>query len=301
MPRRPVWVSGTRVRVAAAKSQRVTSLPTRLRSGTRCPSEVASKLRAPRTMRRAPGSSRRRSPTATTSSSACWPSASAQTTGEPGRVARTWARPALSAAPLPRFTGSVTTSAPAARTCAKRSAYAAPDPSSTTTTAQSGRAARRSATVCCIAGPGQKAGTSTVGCTRSALDVEDVGGATLAAVARPVADLAVEEERRGAAAVDVVGGDRSEALHQGGELGHRGAGAVAGGAAVDHHDEQVVVVDDADGGARLVALDEWLPKLVSTSTSSMPSRTALSATSAGPNDRVFHTPASTSVCASVAV
>ena len=46
---------------------------------------------------------------------------------------------------------------------------------------------------------------------------------------------------------------------------------------------------------------EWLPKFVSTSTSSIPSTTAPSSTIAGPKLSVFHAPAATSSSALVAV
>ncbi len=45
---------------------------------------------------------------------------------------------------------------------------------------------------------------------------------------------------------------------------------------------------------------EWLPTLVSTSTSSMPATTAPPSSTAGPNESVFQTPSATS-CAAVVV
>src|SRR6478752_6595601 len=86
-------------------------------------------------------------------------------------------------------------------------------------------------------------------------DVEDVARAALAAVGGRVDHLAVEVHRRRPAAVEVVRGGGAEVDHDVGELGEGDAFAVPGLASVDDDEDEVVLVDDADGRARLVALN----------------------------------------------
>ena len=150
MPRRPVWVSVTRVRVAAVNSQRVTVLPTRLRSGT-----WPSKVRVPSTSRRARGVAQQ----ALADGDDVGQRVLAVGVGAHHRRAgsrRGDVREArLEGGALAAVDRQGHDLGAGARALREGSAYAGPEPSSTTTSAQSGRAARRSARVRRRAGPGQ--------------------------------------------------------------------------------------------------------------------------------------------------